>query len=73
MLKMDKWYEKSGQNVGTAVSTRIKISRNIKGYPFPNKMNSEQQRAVNKTVYAALFLKAESLMKMSFSGLKCRL
>ena len=56
---MDKWYEKSGQNVGTAVSTRIKISRNIKGYPFPNKMNSEQQRAVNKTVYAALFESGE--------------
>ncbi len=52
---MAKWYETANAQNDVAVCSRIKFMRNIKGYPFPNKMNDEQRDAVNEMVKAAFF------------------
>ncbi len=49
------WYTKSAPNDDIVVSCRIRLARNIKGMPFPSKMNSKQLEALNETVKSALF------------------
>ncbi len=55
----DKWYNRSGPERDVVVSSRIRLARNLKGYPFPNKMTSEQKYEVIQKVSDAL-LKTES-------------
>lgn len=51
---MSFWfYPDSTQNT-IAVSTRIRLARNIKGIPFPSKMTSEQFENVNQAVKNAV-------------------
>jgi protein arginine kinase len=42
----NKWYEQSGNDSDVAVSTRARLARNIKGYPFPGKMTDKQRREI---------------------------
>lgn len=41
-----KWYESSGSDGDIAVSTRARLARNLKDYPFPGHMNSAEQQTV---------------------------
>ncbi len=50
----EKWFEKSGRNYDTAVSTRVRFARNIEGFPFPHMMTPEQKSAVIDKVRTAL-------------------
>ncbi len=43
---MSKWFETSGENGDIALSTRVRLARNLKDYPFPGRMNEKQQRQV---------------------------
>lgn len=43
---MNKWYEKAGEHSDVAISTRIRLARNISKYPFPCKLNSSMKMAV---------------------------
>lgn len=52
---MDKWYLKSGKDCDTVFSVRIRLARNLSGFPFPNKMNDEQKFAVIQKVSDAIF------------------
>lgn len=47
---MSSWYEPSGPINTVAVSTRIRLARNIKGIPFPSKMTPEQFNEINNLV-----------------------
>ena len=47
---MNKWYEKSGEMGDVIVSTRIRLARNLKKYPFPYKLNIKEKRDINKIV-----------------------
>lgn len=47
---MNKWYEKVGNQGDVVLSTRIRLARNLKQYPFPNRMNDEQKQSVIKEV-----------------------
>ncbi len=49
---MAKWYETS-DNI--AVSTRIRIARNISNYPFPNRLNTAQKIELNKKIVDSIF------------------
>lgn len=40
--------------LGSVLSTRIRLARNIKDIPFPTRMNAAQANAVAKKVYASL-------------------
>lgn len=47
---MSSWFEPTGPINSVAVSTRIRLARNIKGIPFPSKMTPEQFNKVNNLV-----------------------
>lgn len=45
---MGNWYTEKGPESGIAVSTRVRLARNFKKYPFPSRMSAEQSREVMK-------------------------
>lgn len=47
------WYEKIGADGDVVISSRVRLARNIKGVPFPERCNSEQLAEVNKIVSSA--------------------
>ena len=51
---MSYWYSVSAPQDDIAVSTRIRLARNISGIPFPSKMKPEQFKAVNEAVKKAI-------------------
>ncbi|MBQ4526839.1 MAG: protein arginine kinase [Clostridia bacterium] len=51
---MAKWYIDDGSQSDVVLSTRIRLARNLKGFPFPNKMNADDAKRVIDTVEAAL-------------------
>lgn len=51
---MSCWYNKAAPSGDIAVSTRIRLARNINGYPFPARMNSVQKQEVNAKLKKAV-------------------
>ncbi len=51
---MSNWYQSSGPKDGIAVSSRIRLARNLSGIPFPSRMTNEQRAELNKRVKAAI-------------------
>ena len=51
---MSNWYQNEAVNSDIAVSSRIRIARNLKGIPFSSKMSLEQQQSLNKKVKQAI-------------------
>ena len=49
-----KWYESDGERSDVVISTRIRLARNLNGYPFPHLMNKAQKKEVNEKVRDAL-------------------
>ena len=60
-----KWYEKSGMDSDIVCSTRVRLARNLKDYPFPGKNSVQQRREIAEKVKDAL-LSGSSLMADSF-------
>ncbi|MDP4088519.1 MAG: protein arginine kinase [Bacillota bacterium] len=55
---MENWQKHTGNSEDLVLSNRIRIARNIKGRPFPHKMNPEQARTLVKDIEAAFFTNA---------------
>lgn len=54
-MKINKWYDISGEQSDVVVSVRVRFARNLSNYPFPNKMNLQQKNEViNKVSDAVL-------------------
>ena len=51
---MSYWYNVAAPNDDIAVSTRIRLARNISGIPFPSKMTPEHFKLVNEMVRKAI-------------------
>ena len=51
---MKKWYEKAGKDSDVVISTRVRLARNLKEYPFPNRMLPEQKAEAEKKVCDAI-------------------
>ncbi len=51
---MAKWFTDSGTRDDVVLSTRIRLARNLKSIPFPNKMKPEDAQRVIELVEAAL-------------------
>lgn len=51
---MRSWYSIEGKDCDVALSTKITLLRNIKGFPFPNRMNNEQRDQVIRLIIDAL-------------------
>ncbi len=49
-----KWYQLNGTDADVVLSTRVRLARNIGGYPFPCVMNDEQRAKVNSLVRDAV-------------------
>ena len=60
---MSNWYQNEAVNSDIAVSSRIRIARNLKGIPFPSKMSLEQNKELNKKVKSAITNSNSSLAK----------
>ena len=50
---MEKWYEKTGPENDVVLSTCIRLNRNLRDYPFSEKMSRSHQAAVTKCVLQA--------------------
>lgn len=51
---MAKWYCGNGFQDDIVLSTRVRLARNLKGIPFPNRMNGDDGEKVISTVAEAL-------------------
>ena len=51
-----KWYEKQNKQPDVVVSSRIRLARNCKEFPFPCRMTADDRRALSDNVGAALRL-----------------
>jgi len=47
---MSKWYEKSGTNADVVLSSRVRLARNIEGYPFDPRLSDEKATEIIETV-----------------------
>lgn len=51
---IEKWYKKTSQQDDVVISSRIRLARNLKSFPFENKMTDIQKKQLNELVKAAL-------------------
>mgnify|MGYP005809212249 FL=1 len=51
---MAKWYESPKVDQGIVISSRVRLARNLKKYPFPIRMKKEEAEAVNQQVKDAV-------------------
>lgn len=51
---MDKWYIEKGNQGDIVLSTRIRLARNLKEYPFPARLDVKGRQTVNELVRDAL-------------------
>ncbi len=51
---MSSWYKTEGPGSDVAVSSRIRLARNLKGLPFPARMTAEQRIELNNRVKDAI-------------------
>lgn len=59
MMADDKWY-KNVDNKNIIISSRVRLARNLKDYPFPDKMTEKQkEKVINKVRKAAVDLAEE--------------
>jgi len=49
-----KWYEKAGEKSQVIVSTRVRLARNLRRLPFPERASTQQREQVIKEVHDAL-------------------
>lgn len=52
---MAKWYLTDGKENDVVLSTRIRLARNLKEYPFPNRLDEKGKKEVDKRVREAMF------------------
>ena len=53
-MTVQRWYEHAGVDGDVVVSTRIRLARNLREYPFPIRMNEEQRRELADKIGNAL-------------------
>jgi protein arginine kinase len=49
-----KWYEDKALDSNVVLSSRVRLARNIKGYPFPRRLSVSQAQELNDKVKAAV-------------------
>ncbi len=60
-----KWYEKAGPSGDVVCSTRVRLARNLKQYPFPGRAGLEQKEEIKRKVRDAL-LSGNSILSKEF-------
>lgn len=64
MAKM--WYEKNGKDGDVVVSTRVRLARNLKEYPFPNRCGRDLRQSIENKVTDAV-LNSNSVISQRFT------
>ena len=64
------WYLEAGNDSDIVLSSRIRLARNLKDMPFPNRMNDEErEKVLNVTSDALLHYTGSNLMRMDIAPL----
>jgi len=70
---MDKWYINKGPDSDVIISSRVRLARNFRKYPFPHKTTPDQQKKIIEETKNALFngnqKMAESFAYIDFTSL----
>ncbi len=66
---MPKWYQETGNNSDVVLSTRVRLARNIKGIPFPNKITPDQAAKVVDMVDDALGMLSISFKRVDIGAI----
>ncbi len=53
-LILPKWVSKEGEAGDVVLSSRVRLARNLKGFPFPNCANNQQLSEIGKTIESAV-------------------
>lgn len=67
---MSKWFENIGAENDVAVSTRVRLARNLKGVPFPTRMDDKTAARVMDNVGTALAGGALKFTRLDFDKLE---
>ena len=51
---LEKWYRQEGPSGQQVISTRVRLARNLRGFPFPDRMSLDQKQTVCHLVRDAL-------------------
>lgn len=62
---LKKWYEKAGEEPKVIVSTRVRLGRNLRGFPFPARASLAQKEQIIRKVRDAL-LDGNSVLSKEF-------
>ena len=54
MAEQVKWYERAGACGDVVCSTRVRLARNLKQYPFPAYANGRQKEEIEQKVKDAM-------------------
>lgn len=63
------WYQSSGKDSDIVLSTRVRLARNLKDFPFPNRLDKNECKKVNETVRDVLVKDDDSLFYTEMSAL----
>lgn len=63
---MGNWYVQSGPESDVVISTRVRVARNLKGYPFPCRMNAGQRKELQDVVRDAVVTNGNTLPEKIF-------
>lgn len=66
------WYRQVGSEGDVVLSTRVRLARNLTGFPFPDRMNAAQKQDLKNKVFAALKDDSESLRLFDVAALPRR-
>lgn len=64
-----KWYTNSGKDSDVVLSTRVRLARNLRDFPFPNRLDKNERQKVNETVRDVLLQGDDSLYYTEMSAL----
>ena len=68
MARIEKWYEKVGDCSDVVCSTRVRLARNLRSYPFPAHASGKQKEEIAAKIREAL-LSGNSILADTFSYL----
>ena len=60
---MNKWYMQTGPEADAVISTRIRLARNLRGYPFPCKLSQNQMAEVTSFIRDRILQSNSALVK----------
>ena len=65
MAELLKWYQRAGSCADVVCSTRVRLARNLKHYPFPAYASVEQKEEIEQKVKDAM-LSGNSILSREF-------